>query len=68
MRFGTELWRKAEQIFTIIHQASPPRICFSASVVSMVVKGHGNELGDEPRGGGGLIPPLRERGEKEGEK
>lgn len=33
----------------------------------MVVKGHGNELGDEPRGGGGVIPPLRERGEKGGE-
>lgn len=63
MRFGTELLRKAEQIFTIIHQASPQLICFSASTVSGVVKGHGIELGDEPRGCG-VNPPSEERGEK----
>lgn len=28
MRFGSELLRKAEQIFTIIHEAPPQRDCF----------------------------------------
>lgn len=63
MRFGTELLRKADQIFTIIHQAAPQPICFSASVVSEVVKGQRIELGDERRGRR-VNPPSEEKGEK----
>lgn len=68
MRFGTELLRKAEQIFTIIHQASPQLICFSASMVSGVVKGHGIELGDDPVDVGSTRHQKREekRGKESG--
>lgn len=58
MRFGSELLRKAEQIFTIIHQAPPDMTCLTLCKVPGVVRG------SEPRGVGSL--PVRGR-RREGE-